>query len=60
MKKKWLIKTLALGVVLLILVSLTIVVGYNSVKSTSTTDYPLFSIRKQKAINKDDSNVLTF
>ena len=59
MKKEWFIKILALGFVL-ILVSLTIVVGYNSVKSTSTTDSPLFSTRIQKAINKDDSNIQTF
>lgn len=60
MKKEWFIKTLALGIVLLILVSMTNVVGYNSVVSTSTTDYPLFSTRTQKAINKDESNIPTF
>ena len=46
------------AVVLLVLGSLSNVVGYQSVKSTSTTESPLFSIRTQKAINKD-SNVLT-
>ena len=60
MKKELFVKTFALGVVLFILVSFTNVVGYNSVKSTSSNDYPLFSTRIQKAINKDDSNSLTF
>jgi|GEM_PF-5379685 len=45
-------------VVLLILGSLSNVVGYQSVTSTSTTESPLFSIRTQNAINKG-SNVLT-
>ena len=58
MKKEWLVKTFALGVALLILVSLTNVVGYQSVQSTSTTDSPLFRTRTQRATNQQQ-NILT-
>lgn len=47
-----------LAVVLLILGSLSNVVGYQSVKSTAVNDSPLFRTRTQRAINKE-SNVLT-
>jgi len=49
-------KCLAIGistvsVILLILASLTNVVGYQSVKSTAVNDSPLFQIRTQRATN---------
>lgn len=59
MSKKCL--TIGIGlmvVVLLVVVSLNNVVGYQSVTSTSRTESPLFCIRTQNAINKG-SNILT-
>jgi len=46
------------AVVLLILGSLTNVVGYQSVKSTSMNDSPLFKTRTQKATNQQQ-NIIT-
>jgi hypothetical protein len=58
-KRKWLVVGIGIiAVVLLVLGSLSNVVGYQSATSTSTTKSPLFSIRTQKAINKG-SNILT-
>jgi multisubunit Na+/H+ antiporter MnhC subunit len=57
-------KCLAIGistvsVILLILTSLSNVVGYQSVKSTTVNDSPLFSIRANKATNNDNNRVIT-
>jgi len=57
MDEKPLIGVSILAVVLLVLGSLSNVVGYQSVKS-SVNDSPLFRTRTQKAINKE-GNVLT-
>jgi hypothetical protein len=46
------------AVVLLVLASLTNVVGFNSMKSTSVTDSPLFSVRTQRATNQQQ-NIIT-
>lgn len=58
MNKKSLIEGSIIVVVLIILGSLSNVVGYQSVKSTVVNDSPLFRTRTQRAINKE-SNVLT-
>ena len=52
MEKKTLIKISILAVILLILGSLSTVVGYQSVKSTTVSDSPLFQTRTQRATNQ--------
>jgi len=56
--KKPLIMVSICAVVLLVLGSLSTVVGYQSVKSTTVTDSPLFATRTQRAINQPH-NILT-
>jgi hypothetical protein len=58
MKKYPLIGRSIIAVVLLVLGSLTNVVGYQSVKSTTLNESPLFKIRTQKATNQQQ-NILT-
>ena len=58
MDDKPLIGISILAIVVLILASLTNVVGYQSVKSTVVNDSPLFKTRTQKATNQQ-LNVLT-
>jgi hypothetical protein len=43
------------AIVLLVMGSLSNVVGYQSVKSTTVNDSPLFQTRTQKAINKENN-----
>ncbi|MBE3122903.1 MAG: hypothetical protein IMZ53_00245 [Thermoplasmata archaeon] len=51
--KKWFVAGISLfAVVLLVLGSLSNVVGYQSVKSTAVNESPLFITRTQKAINQ--------
>jgi hypothetical protein len=59
MDKKPLIGVSICAVVLLVLGSLTNVVGYQSVKSTVVNDSPLFSVRTQRATNQPSGIVLT-
>ena len=59
MDKKPLIVLSICAVVLLVLGSLTNVVGYQSVKSTTVNDSPLFNMRTQRATNHEQ-NILTF
>jgi hypothetical protein len=47
------------AVVLLVLASLTNVVGYQSVHSSAVPDSPLFSIRTQRAIDQENKGTLT-
>jgi len=47
------------AVALLVLVSFTNVVNVQSTRSDSITDSPLYSIRTQKAINKESKTILT-
>jgi hypothetical protein len=49
-----------IAVVLLVLGSLTNVVGYQSVQSTAMNDSPLFSMRTKKATNQACRDTLTF
>jgi len=58
MDKKPLIGVSIIAVVLLVIASLSNVVGYQSVESTTVTNSPLFTTRTQKATNKE-SSVLT-
>jgi len=58
MNKKPLIVVSICAVVLLVMGSLSNVVGYQSVKST-VNDSPLFSMRTQRAINMDGRRLLT-
>jgi hypothetical protein len=59
MKRKWLAVGVSIcAVVLLVLGSLSNVVGYESVKSTSVNDSPLFTTRTQRATNQQQ-NILT-
>ena len=53
MEKKLLIGGSAIAVVVLVLASLSPVVGFHTVKSTSTKNSPLFSIRTNRAVNKE-------
>jgi len=46
-------------VVLLVLGSLSNVVGYQSVKSTAMNESPLFSTRMKRAINQENKSILT-
>ncbi len=58
MDKKLLVGVSAIAVVILVLASLSPVVGYHSVKSTSVRDSPLFAVRTKRAIN-EESKTLT-
>ncbi len=58
MDKKPLIGVCICAVVLLVLGSLSNVVGYQSVKSTAVNDSPLYSVRTQRATNQQQ-NILT-
>lgn len=58
MDKKPLIVGSILAVVLLVLGSLSNVVGYQSVKSSAVSDSPLFSTRTQRATNQQQ-NIVT-
>jgi hypothetical protein len=58
MDKKPLIGLSICAVVLLVMASLTNVVGYQSVKSTTVHDSPLFQTRTQRATNQQQ-NILT-
>ncbi len=58
-EKKWLAVGISItAVVLLVLGSLSNVVGYQSVKSTTVNDSPLFQTRTQRATNQQQ-NILT-
>jgi hypothetical protein len=48
-----------LAVVLLILCSLTNVVGYQSIQSSGANDSPLFSVRTKRAINQENKGTIT-
>jgi len=58
MDKKPLIGVSVCAVVLLVLGSLTNVVGYQSVKST-VNDSPLFNVRTQRATNQQQYNIIS-
>src|SRR5512139_3909158 len=59
MKRKWLAFVFSISaVVLLVLGSLSNVVGYQSVKSTTVSDSPLFKTRTQRATNQQQ-NIIT-
>jgi hypothetical protein len=60
MRKFPLIGVSIIAVVLLILVSLTNVVGYQSVQSSGGNDSPLFSVRTKRAINQVNRDAVTF
>jgi hypothetical protein len=57
MDKKPLIVVSILAVVLLVLGSLSNVVGYQSVKSTVANDSPLFQTRTQRATNQQQNSI---
>jgi hypothetical protein len=57
MDKKPLMGVCICAVVLLVLGSLSNVVGYQSVKSTAVNDSPLFSVRTQKATNQLQNSI---
>lgn len=59
MDKKILIGTSICAMVLLVLASLTNVVGYQSFKSHTICDSPLFDIRTKRATNNENVRVLT-
>jgi hypothetical protein len=59
MDKKPLIGVSICAIVLLVLSSLSNVVGYQSVKSTTVNDSPLFNIRTNKATNNENNRVIT-
>jgi hypothetical protein len=59
MDKKPPILVSILAVVLLVLGSLSNVVGYQSVKSTTVNDSPLFKTRTQRATNQQQQNSIT-
>ena len=56
MKKKILIGSI-IAVVILILVSFSSVVGFQSVKSDSKIESPLFGVRTNRAINDENNGV---
>ena len=58
MDKKPLIGVSICTVILLILGSLSNVVGYQSVKSTTISDSPLFSVRTKRAINQESRDTI--
>ncbi len=58
MKRKCLVIGIStISVILLILTSLSNVVGYQSVKSTAVNDSPLFMMRTQKATNQQKNSI---
>ena len=57
MDKKPLIGVCILAVVLLVMGSLSNVVGYQSVKSTTVNDSPLFTTRTQRATNQQQNSI---
>jgi len=57
MQKYPLIGVSIIAVVLLVLGSLTNVVGYRSVQSSSVSESPLFSLRKQRATNQQQNSI---
>jgi len=57
MDKKPLIGVSILAVVLLVMGSLSNVVGYESVKSTTVNDSPLFQTRTQRATNQQQNSI---
>jgi hypothetical protein len=57
MDKKPLIVVSLCAVVLLVLASLSNVVGYQSVKSTAVNDSPLFQTRTQRATNQQQNSI---
>ena len=59
MKKYHLIGVSIIAVVLLVLGSLTNVVGYQQVQSTAVNDSPLFSVRAKRAIKQTNGETLT-
>jgi len=59
MGKKPLIGVSICAVVLLVLASLTNVIGYQSMKSSTVGDSPLFKIRTQR-VNNQHQNITTF
>ena len=59
MDKKPLIGVSICAVVLLVLGSLSNVVGYQSVKTTAVNDSPLFSVRAKRAIKQTNGETLT-
>jgi len=59
-KKFSLIIVSIITVVFLVLLSFSNVIGYQSMKSMSASYSPLFSIRIQKAINKNGNDIQTF
>jgi uncharacterized membrane-anchored protein YjiN (DUF445 family) len=59
MDRKLLIGVSICAVVLLVLASLSNVVGYQSMKSTTANDSPLFRARIQRVIDRDSKNLLT-
>ena len=59
MDKKPLIGVSIIAVVLLVLGSLTNVVGYQQVQSTAVNDSPLFSVRAKRAIKQTNGETLT-
>jgi len=60
MRKSPLIGVSVCAVVLLVVASLSNVVGYQTVKSTAVNDSPLFSVRTKRAINQVGGDTLTF
>ncbi len=60
MLKKPLIAVSIIAVVILVLCSFTNVVGYQTVKSTTVNESPLFAVRTMRAINEESKDVLTF
>jgi len=59
MKRKWLAAGISvIAVVLLVFGSLNNVVGYQSVESSTVNDFPVFSVRTQRATNQQQ-NILT-
>lgn len=59
MNKYPLIGVSILSVVLLVLASLSNVVGYQSVKSTAVNDSPLFSLRTHRATNRQQNLIMS-
>jgi hypothetical protein len=55
MNKQLLLGGSILAVVVLVLAGLSPVVGYNSVESSGVKDSPLFHLRAQRAINKEEN-----
>jgi len=60
MDKYPLIGVSIIAVVLLVLSSLTNVIGYQTVKSTIVNESPLFNIRIKRAINNERGSQISF